>query len=168
MTVKPVLLILTATPEVLLHSRLLVGVSDLSGMVPLVVSQEKLPHLAPDVVVTPAVEDLVEETRDVRHDPVTVHVELPVELTQRGLAGTLLVVVHDAGLAPEVIDSQLGESQSSELLVSHQLPVSFLPDLVVDGLRHVQTGTHAVTLQWEVNIRASDLLDLIFQFNSVV
>ena len=58
---------------------------------PLVVTQQILPHLAPDVVVTAAGEDLVEEGGDLRDHPVAVDVELPVQLTDRRLAGTLVL-----------------------------------------------------------------------------
>ena len=87
---------------------------------PLVVTQQILPHLAPDVVVTAAGEDLVEEGGDLRDHPVAVDVELPVQLTERRLAGTLLVVVHDAGLAPEDERDEVSDSppDNSYLLVT--------------------------------------------------
>ena len=33
------------------------------------------------------------------------------------------------------------------LLVCDELPVSFLPDLIVDGLRDVETGSNTVALK---------------------
>ena len=80
-------------------------------MVPLVVTQQILPHLAPDVVFTAAGEDLVEKPGDLRDHSIAVDVELPVQLADRRLAGTLLVVVHDTGLAPD--------DESDEVMTLH-------------------------------------------------